>query len=50
MSLFITGLTFTHGPALQSAKAGILIASTLAGVMGWLLLRRIAPKGGRRQI
>ena len=47
MSLFITGLAFAQSPGLQSAKAGILIASTLAGVMGWLLLRRIAPNGER---
>ena len=41
MSLFITGLAFTHGPSLMSAKAGILAASTTAGVIGWLLLKRI---------
>lgn len=47
MSLFITGLAFAQSPALPSAKAGILIASTLAGVVGWLLLKRIAPNGER---
>lgn len=41
MSLFITGLAFTHGPSLMSAKVGILAASTTAGTIGWLLLKRI---------
>jgi NhaA family Na+:H+ antiporter len=44
MSLFITGLAFTHGPSLISAKMGILTASTLAGSIGWLLLTRIRPE------
>lgn len=47
MSLFITGLAFGRSPELQSAKAGILIASSLAGVIGWLLLRRVLPKRAR---
>jgi NhaA family Na+:H+ antiporter len=41
MSLFITGLAFTHGPSLMSAKVGILVASMTAGTIGWLLLKRI---------
>lgn len=41
MSLFITGLAFTHGPSLMSAKVGILVASTTAGTIGWLFLKRI---------
>lgn len=41
MSLFITGLAFTHGPSLMSAKVGILAASTTAGTIGWLFLKRI---------
>jgi len=44
MSLFITGLAFTHGPSLMSAKVGILVASPVAGAIGWLLLRRIQPE------
>jgi NhaA family Na+:H+ antiporter len=43
MSLFITGLAFTHGPSLMSAKVGILAASTTAGTIGWLFLKRIRP-------
>ena len=41
MSLFIAGLAFPHGPVLMAAKEGILIASTVAGLTGWLLLRHI---------
>jgi NhaA family Na+:H+ antiporter len=40
MSLFITGLAFTEGEVSMSAKAGILLASTVAGSMGWLVLRQ----------
>lgn len=39
MSLFIAGLAFPPGPSLVAAKEAILIASTIAGVTGWLLLR-----------
>lgn len=41
MSLFIAGLAFPSGPVLMAAKEGILIASTIAGLTGWLLLRHI---------
>jgi NhaA family Na+:H+ antiporter len=44
MSLFIAGLAFSHGPSLLSAKVGILAASTTAGTIGWLLLKRIRPE------
>lgn len=40
MSLFIANLAFGSGPLLDSAKLGILAASFVAGVTGWLLLRR----------
>jgi NhaA family Na+:H+ antiporter len=39
MSLFIANLAFESGPLLDSAKVGILSASLIAGVTGWLLLR-----------
>ena len=42
MSLFIANLAFGSGPLLDSAKIGILAASFLAGIAGWLLLRRSA--------
>jgi NhaA family Na+:H+ antiporter len=41
MSLFIAGLAFDAQPALlTAAKLGTLIASVLAGLVGWTLLRR----------
>ncbi|MBI3209530.1 MAG: Na+/H+ antiporter NhaA [Candidatus Solibacter usitatus] len=40
MSLFIAGLAFGGGPMLTAAKAGILVGSAMAGVIGLLLLRR----------
>lgn len=47
MSLFIEGLAFGKTPLDAPAKVGILTASALAGIIGWLQLRRI-PTGGRR--
>lgn len=44
MSLFIAGLAFPHAPSLMAAKVGILFASTAAGTIGWILLRRIRPQ------
>jgi NhaA family Na+:H+ antiporter len=41
MSLFIAGLAFPRGPLLMAAKEGILVASTMAGLIGWLLLKHI---------
>ena len=40
MSLFIANLAFGSGPLLDSAKLGILAASFIGGIAGWLLLRR----------
>lgn len=39
MSLFIATLAFGEGALLGSAKVGILGASLISGVVGWLLLR-----------
>lgn len=39
MALFIASLAFEHTPFLHMAKIGILSASFLAGLAGWLLLR-----------
>ncbi len=41
MSLFIAGLAFDNSSLLVSAKVGILFSSILAGLIGWLLLRRL---------
>jgi Na+:H+ antiporter, NhaA family len=46
MSLFIAGLAFPRGPILIAAKEGILIASTVAEITGWLWLRHIQKQKG----
>jgi NhaA family Na+:H+ antiporter len=47
MSLFIAGLAFGESPLLNDAKVGVLAASTLAAVGGWLVLTRGGnPPGG----
>lgn len=44
MSLFITDLAFESPAMLSAAKMGVLTASTIAGIVGWIILRRaIAP-------
>ncbi|HEX2091090.1 MAG TPA: Na+/H+ antiporter NhaA [Longimicrobiaceae bacterium] len=48
MSLFVTTLAFGSGELVNEAKVGILTASLLAGVMGWLLLRGIGKERPRR--
>lgn len=42
MSLFISDLAFGGGPVLAPAKIGILVASLVAGVGGYLILRAAA--------
>jgi NhaA family Na+:H+ antiporter len=44
MSLFIGELAFVDPASLTEAKMGILIASLLAGVWGFLVLRRALPR------
>jgi Na+:H+ antiporter, NhaA family len=39
MSLFITDLGFSDGSLVAAAKLGILVASLIAGVVGWAILR-----------
>ena len=39
MSLFIAGLAFGESPFLDAAKIAVLAASTVAGVVGFLILR-----------
>ena len=39
MSLFIASLAFSDAALLDSAKVGILGASSIAGIVGWLMLR-----------
>ncbi len=44
MSLFIAGLAFGESSLLPLAKVGILSASVLAGIAGWLILRGAGGK------
>jgi NhaA family Na+:H+ antiporter len=39
IALFITGLAFESPGAQEQAKIGVLLASVLAAVLGWLILR-----------
>jgi Na+/H+ antiporter NhaA len=39
MSIFISGLAFGQGRALDAAKLAVFFASALAGVLGFLFLR-----------
>jgi NhaA family Na+:H+ antiporter len=39
MSLFVAGLAFQDGRLVDASKLGILAASLVAGITGWLLLR-----------
>ncbi len=39
MSLFISDLAFSDGWLVDAAKLGILVASLIAGVVGWAILR-----------
>ena len=48
MSLFVAHLAFAGTPHLEEAKIGILIASSIAGVTGWVILNRIFSSAERR--
>jgi NhaA family Na+:H+ antiporter len=49
MSLFITGLAFAGTPLVATAKIAILLASFIAGVIGFLVLRAAPPARPRRR-
>jgi NhaA family Na+:H+ antiporter len=48
MSLFIATLGFGEGPMLDAAKTGILLASIIAGTIGFFILRgqKAGPEAG----
>lgn len=46
MALFIGGLAFDDVGRLDAAKIGVLAASLLTGVVGWLVLRRTLTDAG----
>jgi NhaA family Na+:H+ antiporter len=43
VALFVTGLSFTDPGLVASAKVGVLVASAIAGLVGWALLRTSPP-------
>jgi NhaA family Na+:H+ antiporter len=43
MSIFIAGLAFTDEALISEAKIGILLASLISGVAGYLVLRKVLP-------
>jgi NhaA family Na+:H+ antiporter len=49
MSLFVAGLAFGEGDLLNAAKVGVLVASTIAGVVGWRLVSRQESANRKQQ-
>jgi NhaA family Na+:H+ antiporter len=49
MSLFITELAFSTEEFIAAAKVGILVASVIAGILGFLVLHRALPAGAAPQ-
>lgn len=47
MSLFIGGLAFPQGEAMNAVRLGVLCASVTAAIAGLLLLRKLSGKAGR---
>jgi NhaA family Na+:H+ antiporter len=43
MSIFIAGLAFADETLIAEAKIGILAASLISGVVGYIVLRRALP-------
>ena len=50
MSLFVADLAFGHSPALDLAKIGILTASVIAGVGGYVILRSVGSVSSSRDV
>jgi len=44
MSIFVAGLAFPEGPLLSVAKLGILAASTVSGVIGFVVLKLVLAR------
>ncbi|MGA8889978.1 MAG: Na+/H+ antiporter NhaA [Anaeromyxobacteraceae bacterium] len=44
MSIFVAGLAFEEGPLLASAKLGILAASAISGVVGFVVLKIVLAR------
>ncbi len=50
MSLFVASLAFPDGGLVDESKVGIFAASILAGLGGWLLLRRVLKERAPRAV
>ena len=44
MSIFVAGLGFPEGPLLSAAKLGILMASAISGVVGFVVLKLVLSR------
>jgi len=44
MSIFVGGLAFPDGPLLSAAKLGILVASAVSGVIGFVVLKLVLAR------
>jgi NhaA family Na+:H+ antiporter len=46
MSLFVANLAYlpNHPEMLSVSKIGVLTASTIAGILGWGILRMVTPR------
>jgi NhaA family Na+:H+ antiporter len=47
MSIFVAGLAFSDETLISEAKIGILLASLISGVVGYLVLRQVLPSRTR---
>ena len=50
MAIFVSGLAFHDPDTITTAKAGILIASTLAGILGFMILNIQAQHAARKGV
>ena len=50
MSLFVDLLAFPPGHAQELAKVGIFIGSIVSGVLGYLVLRYVAPDMSKEKV
>jgi len=44
MSLFVSDLAFKTASFVEDAKIGILAASLISGIIGYLVLQRVLPR------
>jgi len=49
MSIFIAGLAFKQAELLNTAKIGVLFASLIAGILGWIILAGAKPSADQSE-